>query len=81
MPENENITVQIIEAEPIQIRIGEPVPIQISIAGPEAIDMNIVMECIPSEVGNIFIPEVDGHKITRLSISKDRKVAIEFNDD
>jgi len=71
MAENENIIIRIIEAEPIQIRIAEPAPIS----------ANIVMECVPSEIGNIFIPEVDGHRITRLSISKDRKVAIEFKND
>ncbi len=71
MAENENIIVRIIEAEPIQIRIAEPAPIS----------ANIVMECVPSEIGNIFIPEVKGHRITRLSISKDRKVAIEFKND
>lgn len=68
MAENENIIVRIIEAEPIQIRIVEQAPIS----------ANIVMECVPSEIGNIFIPEVEGHRITRLSITKDRKVAIEF---
>lgn len=81
MPENENIIVQIIEAEPIQIQIGEPVPIQISMAEAAPVSANIVMECIPSEIGNIFIPEVNGHRITRLSITKERKVAIEFNND
>jgi len=81
MAENENIIVRIIEAGLIQIRIGEPTPIQIKLTEPAPISANIVMECVPSEIGNIFIPEVEGHRITRLSISKDRKVAIEFKDD
>lgn len=81
MAENENIIIRVIEAEPIQIRIGEPTPIQIKLAEPAPISANIIMECVPSEIGNIFIPEVDGHRITRLCISKDRKVVIEFKDD
>ena len=81
MAENENIIIRIIEAEPIQIRIGEPTPIQIKLAESAPISAKIVMESVPSEIGNIFIPEVGGHRITRLCISKDRKVAIEFKDD
>jgi len=80
MAENENIIVQVIEAGLIQIRIGEPIPIQIKLAEPAPISANIVMECVPSEIGNIFIPEVEGHRITRLSITKNRKVAIEFEE-
>lgn len=81
MAENENIIIQVIEAEPIQIRIGEPIPIQIKFTEPAPISANIIMESVPSEIGNIFIPEVDGHRITRLCISKDRKVVIEFKDE
>ncbi|MBA7585746.1 hypothetical protein ES708_27735 [subsurface metagenome] len=66
MAENENIIVQIIEAGLIQIRIGEPTPIQIKLAEPTPISANIVMECVPSEIGNIFIPGVEGHRITKL---------------
>lgn len=81
MAENENIIIRIIEAEPIQIRIGEPIPIQIKFTEPAPISANIIMESVPSEIGNIFIPEIDGHRITKLCISKDRKVVIEFKDD
>lgn len=81
MAENENIIVQIIEAESIRISIGEPVPIQIKLAEPSPISANIVMECVPSEIGNIFIPEVEGHRIKKLFMSKDRKVVIDFEND
>ena len=70
MAENENIIIRIIEAEPIQIRIIEPAPIS----------ANIIMESVPSEIGNIFIPEFEGHKVTRLYV-KDHKLKVEYEMD
>ena len=70
MAENENIIIRIIESEPIQIRIAEPAPIS----------ANIVMESIPSEIKNVFIPESGGYRVTKLYI-KDHKLQVEYETD
>jgi hypothetical protein len=74
-----DINVKIEEPEAINIKISEPEPINIQIVESEPINVAI-FEATPTLIANVFEPPEDEKRITKLSITKDRKVAIKFEE-
>lgn len=75
-----DINVRIEEPEAINIQIIEAEAINVIIAEGEAIKVNI-SEGVASVLANIFTALEEGKQITKLYITDDRKVAIEFKND
>ena len=74
-----DINVKIEEPEAIIIKIGEPEPINIQIIESEPINV-VIFEGTPTVIEGIFEPPEGEKRITKLSITKDRKVAIKFEE-
>ncbi|MBA7563959.1 hypothetical protein ES708_05621 [subsurface metagenome] len=75
-----DINIKIEEPEAIIIKIGEPEPINIQIIEAEPINV-VIFEATPTLIANVFEPPEGEHRITKLSISEDRKVKIKFKND
>jgi len=75
-----DINVKIEEPEAINIQVIEAEAINVIIAEGEAIKVNID-EGVASILANIFTALEEGKQITKLYITDDRKVAIEFKED
>ena len=76
----DEINVRIEEPEIIQIQITESEPINIQIVESEPINVTI-FEATPTQIATIFEPSGDEKRITKVVVTKGRKVAIEFNND
>jgi len=74
-----DINIRIDEPEPINIKIDEPEPINIQIIESEPINV-VIFEATPTMIEGIFEPPEGEKRITKLSITKDRKVAIKFEE-
>ena len=75
-----DINVKIEETGTINMQMSESEPINIQIIEAEPINI-VIFEATPTQIVTIFEPSESGKRITKLFMSKDRKVVIEFEND
>ncbi len=66
--EPEIIKIQIVEPEPINIQFIESVPINV-----------VIFEATPTQIATIFEPSGDEKRITKVVVTKERKVKIDYS--